>query len=212
MSRPVSSVAMTRALLLAVLLTAAAPFAPPLVVPAQAQEAVEHAEEAEHAEEGPHEETIWGPISRLFNSAVLIGVLFYFLRGPAAAHLGGRSAEIRADLVNAARMKQEATAQLAQLEQKMAALPAELEALKQHGQQEILAEEARIEQAAVAERERLLDQARREIDLQLRVAQRDLVEHASNLAVGLATERIRRGITPADQDRLVDRYLTQVKP
>ncbi|MFN2428261.1 MAG: hypothetical protein ABR587_17635, partial [Candidatus Binatia bacterium] len=62
------------------------------------------------------------------------------------------------------------------------------------------------------ERERLLEQTRREIDLQLRLAKRELVEHAANLSVQLATERIRNDITPADQDRLVDRYLDQVKP
>ena len=168
--------------------------------------------DAEHAAGEPHAETIWGPISRLFNSAVLFGVLYYFLRKPIAAYLASRNSEIRNDLVTAAEMKNSATAQLSELKQKMAALPGELERLKAHGQEEIAAEEARIEQAAAAERERLIEQTRREIDLQLRIAQRELVEHASNLAVGLASDRIKKNITPDDQIRLVDRYLQQVKP
>jgi F-type H+-transporting ATPase subunit b len=168
-------------------------------------------EAAAHAEGQAHAETIWGPISRAFNSAVLFGVLYYFLRKPMAAYLGSRGREIRNDLVTAAEMKQTATAQLAALEQKLAALPGELAALKVRGQEEIAAEEARIEEAAAAERTRLLEQTRREIDLQLRIAQRELVEHASNLAVGLAGDRIRANITPDDQSRLVDRYLQQVK-
>ena len=167
---------------------------------------------AEHAEAEVHTETIWGPISRAFNSAVLFGVLYYFLRKPIAAYLASRDSEIRNDLVTAAEMKRTATAQLAELQQKMAALPGELELLKTRGQEEIAAEEARIEQTAAAERERLVEQTRREIDLQLRIAQRELVEHASNLAVGLASERIKKSITPDDQIRLVDRYLQQVKP
>jgi F-type H+-transporting ATPase subunit b len=173
----------------------------------------EAAEGAEHAAAGEvHTETIWGPISRAFNSAVLFGVLYYFLRKPVAAYLKSRDSEIRNDLVTAAEMKRAASAQLTELEQKMAALPGELALLRTRGQEEIAAEEARIEQAAVAERERLIEQTRREIDLQLRIAQRELVEHASNLAVGLASERIRKNITPDDQVRLVDRYLQQVKP
>jgi F0F1-type ATP synthase membrane subunit b/b' len=181
--------------------------------PAEQHEAAttEHAA-AEHAEGAVHEETIWGPISRAFNSAVLLGVLYYFLRKPFRAYLSSRDSEIRNDLITAAEMKRTATAQLAELQQKMAALPGELELLKQRGQEEIAAEEARIEQTASAERERLIDQTRREIDLQLRIAQRALVEHASNLAVGLATDRIKKNITPDDQARLVDRYLQQVKP
>jgi F0F1-type ATP synthase membrane subunit b/b' len=94
----------------------------------------------------------------------------------------------------------------------MASLPGELELLRKRGQEEIAAEELRIEEAAAAERERLLEQTRREIDVQLRIAHRELVEHASNLAVGLAGDRIRQKITPEDQGRLVDRYLQQVKP
>jgi len=170
--------------------------------------------EGEHgvgAEGEVHHETIWGPISRAFNSLVLFGVLYYFLRKPTANYLAERDQQIRNDLVTAAAMKQTATAQLADLEQRMAALPSELNALRTRGQEEIAAEEARIEQAAAAERERLLQQMRYEIDLQLRLAKRELVEHASSLAVTLATERIEQTITPDDQRRLVDRYLEQVK-
>jgi F-type H+-transporting ATPase subunit b len=202
---------MFRSLLLALALLAG-----PAV--ALAQQPAEHPPEthdaatAEHAEGEVHAETIWGPISRFVNSAILIGVLFYFLRQPVAAYLSTRDSEIRNDLLTAARMKETATAQLADLQQKMAALPGELDTLKARGQEEIAAEEARIEQAAAAERERLIEQTRREIDLQLRIAQRELVEHASNLAVALATDRIRKNITPDDQTRLVDRYLQQVKP
>jgi F-type H+-transporting ATPase subunit b len=89
----------------------------------------------------------------------------------------------------------------------MRALPAEIEALTAQGAQEIAQEEARITQTAEVERQRLLEQTRREIDLQLRIAQRELVAHAADLAVGVATERIKKNITDEDQARLVDRYV-----
>ena len=72
-------------------------------------------------------------------------------------------------------------------------------------------EEQRIAAQAAADRERLLEQTRREIDLQVRLAKKEILEHAANLSVQLATERIKKEVTPADQDRLVDRYLSQVK-
>jgi F-type H+-transporting ATPase subunit b len=182
--------------------------------PATADEGSETAaaeEAGAHVEGEVHEETIWGPISRAFNSAVLFGVLYYFLRKPVADYLTSRDNEIRNDLLTAAAMTKAATEQLAALEQKLAALPGELEILRARGQEEIVAEEARIEQAAASDRSRLLDQTRREIDLQLRIAQRELVEHAANLAVGLAREGITRQITADDQAALMDRYLQQVK-
>ena len=75
----------------------------------------------------------------------------------------------------------------------------------------LAAEQRRIAQTAAAERERLIEQTRREIDMRLRVARRELTEHAAQLAINVAEERIKRSITPDDQLRLVDRYTAQLQ-
>jgi len=108
-------------------------------------------------------------------------------------------------------MRQAAAAQIEEIERKMKALPAELEALRVQGAEEIAAEEARIAAAAATERNRLLEQARREIDVQVRIAERELVSHAADLAVGVAADRIKNNITDEDQKRLIDRYVQQLK-
>lgn len=168
--------------------------------------AVEHAEEAHGSEHAVRD-----MIAKLLNFGVLVGALVYFLKGPIAGYLAGRSAQIRQDLVTAAEMRKTATAQLEEIHQKLAALPAELAALKTRGEEDVVAEKARIAQAAAAERERLIEQTRREIDMRLRMARRELTEHAAALAVAVAQERIARTITPEDQLRLVDRYSAQLQ-
>ena len=150
-------------------------------------------------------------IARLVNFAILAGSLWYLLRSPIAKYLADRGTQIRSDLVNAAELKQTAAAAIEEIDRKMKALPGELEALRAQGAQEIAIEEARIRDAAAAERERLLEQARREIDLQVKVAERELVGYAADLAVGVASERIKKNITADDQQRLVDRYVQQLK-
>jgi F-type H+-transporting ATPase subunit b len=112
--------------------------------------------------------------------------------------------------VTAAETREAATRQLSEIQARLAALPGELEALKTRGAEEIAAERVRIQQAAEAERQRLLEHTRREIDMRLRVARRELVEHAAELAVAIASERIKRSITPDDQTRLIDRYTSQL--
>jgi F-type H+-transporting ATPase subunit b len=107
-------------------------------------------------------------------------------------------------------MRATAAAQLADIERKLQALPAELDALRAQGAQDVKAEQARIAQAAATERERLIAQTHREIDARLRIAKRQLTEHAAELAVKIAEDRIRRTITPEDQLRLVDRYAAQL--
>jgi F-type H+-transporting ATPase subunit b len=145
--------------------------------------------------------------ARLFNFALLAGTLVYFLRSPLARYLGDRGTQIRSDLVKAADMRKSAAAQLAAIEQKMAALPGELDALRRTGAEEVAAEEARIRAIAETERGRLLEQARREIGARLKLAERELVAHTADLAVAIAAARVKRTITAEDQARLVDQYL-----
>lgn len=146
------------------------------------------------------------------NFLVLFGGLWYLLKQPLASYLKSRHETIRKDLLDAAALKAAATAQLEEIDRKLAALPAEIAALRARGAEEIAAEEARIAAEAAAERERLLEQTRREIDLQLRLARRALVEHAADLAVRLAADRIQQQITSEDQERLVGRYVAQIAP
>ena len=174
--------------------------------------AQEHAPEAEHAAaEHSIGDMILGMGWPVANFIIFVGVLYYFLNKPLKDYLATRSSTIRKDLVEAAELRNSATAQLAAIEQKLAAIPAEIAALRTRGGEEIKAEEQRIAAAAAADRERMLEQTRREIDLQVRLAKKEILEHAANLSVQLATERLKKEVTPADQDRLVDRYLSQVK-
>jgi len=175
-----------------------------------AQPADDHIED-DHTAEGDHV-SIWaGLLWPTANFAILVGGLWWFLNAPMSAYLRDRHGAIRRDLVEAANIKAAAAAQLAEVERKLQALPGEIDTLRQRGADEISAEEARIAALAAGERERLLEQTRREIDVQLRLAKRELVEHTADLAVQLAGDRIRRQITAADHDRLVDRYLDQVR-
>jgi len=168
-----------------------------------------------HGGEAAHDESIGGMILGMgwpvANFIIFVGVLYYFLNQPIRDYLATRSATIRKDLVEAAELRAAAQTQLTAIEGKLQALPAELSALRTRGAEEIKAEEQRIAAQAAADRDRLLEQTRREIELQVRLAKKEILEHAANLSVQLATERIRKEVTPADQDRLVDRYLSQVK-
>lgn len=175
----------------------------------------EHGAAAEHAGEAAEHDAEHGGLSGLvwpvINFLVLAGGLYYFLRAPFGEYVAGRSTQIRKDLVEAAELSRSANEQLADVERKMQALPGELEALRKRGAEEIAAEEERIASAAAADRARLLTQTKREIDVRLQTAQRELSEHAAALAVDLASERLKTGMTAADHAHLVDRYVQQVK-
>jgi len=170
--------------------------------------------EGEHAADG-HDQSIGGMIRGMAwpvaNFIIFLGILYYYLNKPFKEYLAGRSSTIRKDLLEAAELRANANAQLAAIEQKLQALPRELDVLRRRGAEEIESEEHRIALAAAADRDRMLEQTRREIELQVRIAKKEILDHAADLSVQLATERIKKEVTPADHDRLVDRYLSQVK-
>lgn len=179
--------------------------------PAQEPHAAVQTGQRAGAAEGEHGEGIWPVVFRLANFAILVGTLMYLLRRPFATYLQNRGTQIRRDLVEAEALRKHAQAQIAAIEEKLKALPGEIDALRARGAEEIAAEEARIRAAAEIERERLLEHARREIELQVRVAKQELMREAAVLAVGVAGERIKKHLTPETHLRLVDRYADQVK-
>lgn len=169
------------------------------------------AEEGAHAGEA-HGASPWNLIGRIVNFALLVGTLVYFARGPLGRYVAERRSQVRSDLGTAEQMKRDASAQIADMEAKLQALPAELEALQARGREEIALEERRIRDLAESERARLVEQARRDIEQRVRIAKRDLVQHAAALAVNLAERKIRTHITDADRQRLVEQYLARVQP
>jgi F-type H+-transporting ATPase subunit b len=186
----------SRVLVAAVLLTAVA-----VTVPAPLYAAAE----------GENGGGLLSLVAKLSNFAILVGVLVYFLKSPLLAFLASRIVTVKEDLAGAKAMRIAAETQLADIARRLDALPAEIEALEKQGGEDVRAEQARITQVAAAERERLLEQTRREIDMRLRIARRELTAHAAELAVGVARQRIARAITPEDQVRLVDRYAAQLR-
>ena len=164
----------------------------------------------EHGEAEAEHESIWETVARLVNFAVLAGGLFVVLRTPLVTYLRDRGGQVRQDLETARLTTTDAEQQLVAIEEQLQALPTELEALKERGRNEVAAEEVRMRESTEAARQRLVDQSRREMDLQLRVAKRDLTHRAAKLAVAVASRRIQEHLDDADQLRLIDRYVEQV--
>lgn len=171
----------------------------------------QHGEAAAGGHGEAHGESLSVTLARIANFAILAGILFWLGRKPIAEHLATRGAQIRKDLVDAAETRTTATARLADIESKLAALPGELAQMRARSAEELEAERTRIRTTAEAERDRLVEQARREIASQTRTARAELRAHAAALAVDVAEARLRSTLTPAEQSTLVDQYVGQIR-
>lgn len=159
------------------------------------------------AAEGGHVSATMDFIGKTVNFLILFGGLGFLLRKPLAAMLAKRSADIQetirladAGKADAERRHGDFEARLAELEDEVRRMMATAEGVAQ-------GERERIARLAAEESQRIRRFAEQEIDEQLRAAKQALRAYAADAATGLARDRIRKRLTPADQAALIERSI-----
>lgn len=147
---------------------------------------------------------------KLLNFSIFAGLLVWLLKGALASAFKARAHELSARLSQAEKDKAEATAQLKELEGKMAGLQQELQGIMAKAEADAQAEKARVIEAARAEAEQILAQTRQEIVFQQRLAEQELRALVAELAVEGAAKRLEAQVKGAAADKLVDRAIAQV--
>jgi F-type H+-transporting ATPase subunit b len=141
------------------------------------------------------------------NLAILVGVLVFALRRPLADALGNRAHEIRKEITDAARARDEAQKRYDELLARLSAFEAEVTGMKAQAQAEAAAEEQKLVARAHDEAARLGQIAERNIREELVRSQLALRKEAVDLAVQLAEETLRARVQSADQARLARQFL-----
>lgn len=142
-----------------------------------------------------------GLLLKFLNFAILIGILFYFLRKPISQGLADRQQNIRRELEEALQAKQAAEAKLLDMKQRVAGLEQEVQRIHQGfqaegaRQREHIADDARLaaqsirqhaEAAGANEVKRALDELRSEV---------------AQLSLQLAAQKLAKAYTPEDQKK-----------
>ena len=129
----------------------------------------------------------------------------------AGPFFSARTAQIQSALVDARKLKESAEERASEIDRRMANLGTEIDAMKTEARHEMQAETARIQ----AETDKLLakirQHARQEIAAAEKQAVAELRSHATELALGLAAQKVRSRMTPAGQDTLIDQFLRRLE-
>ena len=140
---------------------------------------------------------------KFVNLAIFVVAFLYFLRWLGVFQgLQTRKEMIAKALVEARRERDQALAQLAEVEKRLEGLDVEIEAIRQKSRVEAERESERIQRATEAEIAKLKESAQREIDAASKAAAAELRRFASDQSIRLAEEIISREITPEDDARL----------
>ncbi|HSE96526.1 MAG TPA: F0F1 ATP synthase subunit B [Methylomirabilota bacterium] len=142
-------------------------------------------------------------IIQLVNFLILLAVLYRFLYRPLMGALENRTATIKQQLAEAQAAREEAQAQLAEFEARLAASRAEAEAARDRALREAAEVKERLAAEARREAERLVQTARSEIAQDVRRAKADLRAEVGGLAVQIAERLIQKSLRDEDHQRIV---------
>jgi F-type H+-transporting ATPase subunit b len=145
------------------------------------------------------------------NLVMLIAVLVYVARKPIQSFFEERRLQIREELDNAAKLRDEAESRFTDWQRRLVSLDGELDQLRSRARERAETERDRILAAAAAAAERIRGDARAAIEQETRRAQALLRDEASSLAIELAEGVLEREVTDADRARLVDEFIARIE-
>jgi F-type H+-transporting ATPase subunit b len=148
---------------------------------------------------------------RVMNFSVLALVLFFLLKKPASKALGDRIKSIKEQINDLEKKKGEAEKELEQFNQKLSLLEKEAEEIVEKYKQQGEEARAKIIKEAETAAGKLQDQARKNMDYELKEASKKLQGDILEKALAKAELMIQEQISKEDQDRLIDEYLQKVE-
>jgi len=145
------------------------------------------------------------------NFVILVGGLGYMIGKAAPPMFRACSDEIQQALADAAKVKKDAEAKAASIEQRLKNLEVEIDNLRQSARAEAAAEGERIRQETERHLTRIQEQSTQEVVLMTRTARDELRKYSADLAVSLAAQRIRARMNPEVEQNLVDGFLDDLR-
>ena len=165
---------------------------------------------ASGGEEGEHGSLLKEYIWKIVNFAILVIILFKFGRKPLGDFLRKRTELIEKTLNEAKEAKEAAQKALKEAEERLKTKDAEIEAIlaaaKKSGEQE---RERIIEESAKL-KEKILEQAKTNIEYELKHAKEAIKAEAVELAMELAEKKLKEKLTKEEQERLLDESLVKI--
>ncbi len=143
-----------------------------------------------------------GWVFRILNFLLVFAVVVYVSRRYGRRYFAARSAQVANTIAEAAQIRQQAEAELAAIEARLAGLEEEVAALRAQARQEAAAEAERIRALAAEEVRKIQRAVQEEIAAAERAAQMELKAFAARLAVERAEVLIRKQMNPELQAKM----------
>ncbi len=148
--------------------------------------------------------------TNLINLAIVLGVVVYLARNFLGKTLSERRSQIEIAIKNAEKRKQEASAALANQQQKLAQAKTEAARIKTEAEASAKAASAEIMAQSVQDIERLKASAAQDLNSQQERVMTELRQRVAALAMEKVEARLNSGLSDDTQKQLVDRSIAMM--
>jgi len=163
------------------------------------------AEEAGHG--GEWKEWLW----KILNFAILVVILVKFTKKPLQEFLRKRTELIEKTLQEAKAARELAEKALAEVEERLKLKDREIEDILAHAQQSAKREKDLFVQQGEQMKEKILEQAKSNIDYEVRLAKDSIKAEAVEIALELAEKKLKGKLTTEEQIRLIEESLARME-
>ena len=160
-------------------------------------------------EEG-HGSIVKDYIYKIINFLILVIILFKFGRKPLGDFLKKRTELIEKTLSEAKEAKEAALKALKEAEERLRTKDAEVEAIVAAARKSGEIERDRIIEESGKLKEKILEQAKTNIEFELKHAKESIKAEAVELAMELAEKKLKDKLTKEEQERLLDESLVKI--
>jgi F-type H+-transporting ATPase subunit b len=147
---------------------------------------------------------------QLLNFAVLLFIVIRYGGGAIRKMLAARHEQLKADLASAALLRAAAEAKLIKQEERLARLEGEITAMRQGIRAEAESEKQRLLAAAQERIVRIRVETQFLVEQQVREAESRLRRESAAAALQIAEEILRRSVGPMDQQRFLDKFISDI--
>jgi len=148
---------------------------------------------------------------KIINFGILFFVLFKFGKKPLQAFLKQRTELIEKGLKEAKEAKELAQKALAEVEERLKTKDKEIEEIISSARESGGKEKARLIEEGNRMKERILEQARTNIEYEVKRAKDAIMEEAAAIAVELAEKKLKEKLTKEEQLKLLEESLAKIE-
>jgi F-type H+-transporting ATPase subunit b len=161
-------------------------------------------------EEGEHGSILKDYIYKIINFLILVIILFKFGKKPLGDFLKKRTELIEKTLTEAKEAKEAALKALKEAEERLKTKDAEVAAIVAAAKKSGEVERDRIIEESGKLKEKILEQAKTNIEFELKHAKESIKAEAVELAMELAEKKLKDKLTRGEQERLLDESLVKI--